>query len=282
MWTRTGRKPLPPVRAAGSCRVPAAAAARRNGVRQGGAGQPVRRCAARCMAPVLVSGVTGCRIPDGTGSGSGGASCGGQAHAGPSCVWFPVAGPRCIPACSVSQAQPGPQPGSRCARPGRPEIFFRAAGHLLGAGCAGALSVPAETSSPSGCAPALFRLRFLSGAGTHHDQDPPPRSAWMCPPGCGQIQTSSQAGGITSARIRAITCGSLTGVPPGPKYRNPRPQRLRRIPPLLRSLRSSAATDRSASASSPANLAASTAPRGMSSSSGAGCLTSGRAPVLPA
>ena len=41
----------------------------------------------------------------------------------PSCVRFPVAGPRCIPACSVSQARPGAPPGSRCARSGRPEIF---------------------------------------------------------------------------------------------------------------------------------------------------------------
>jgi hypothetical protein len=48
--------------------------------------------------------------------------------------------------------------------------------------------------------------------------------------GCGQIHTSVQAGGMTSARIRARTSGSVTRVPCGSRYTKPRPLRRRRSP----------------------------------------------------
>jgi hypothetical protein len=42
---------------------------------------------------------------------------------------------------------------------------------------------------------------------------------------------------MTSALILARISGSVTGWPSGPRYRNPRPQRLRAIPAVVRSLR---------------------------------------------
>src|SRR4051794_32354925 len=52
----------------------------------------------------------------------------------------------------------------------------------------------------------------------------------MCPEATGQIQTSFQAGGITSARIRSSVAGSVTGWPPASTYVKPFPRR-RRVSP---------------------------------------------------
>jgi hypothetical protein len=59
----------------------------------------------------------------------------------------------------------------------------------------------------------------------------------MCPSASGQIQTCSQAGGITSALILASAAGSRTGAADGEKYLNPRPHRRRLIPGPAGSLR---------------------------------------------
>src|SRR3954451_60841 len=48
--------------------------------------------------------------------------------------------------------------------------------------------------------------------------------------GKGQIQTSSQAGGITSSAIRVSTSGSVTLFPSPSTYSKPLPRRRRRIP----------------------------------------------------
>ena len=55
----------------------------------------------------------------------------------------------------------------------------------------------------------------------------------MCPFGDGQIQTLVQAGGMASARIRAIVSASRTGVPSAARYPNALPRRTRAIPGAL-------------------------------------------------
>ncbi len=58
------------------------------------------------------------------------------------------------------------------------------------------------------------------------------RSRWPgCgPSGYGQIHTSSQAGGITSSRMRVRVSSSVRRVPSWSRYSNPLPRRRRRIP----------------------------------------------------
>ena len=47
--------------------------------------------------------------------------------------------------------------------------------------------------------------------------------AWMWPSGSGEIQTSAQAGGIRSARIRSSVAASLISAPARSRYRKPSP-----------------------------------------------------------
>src|SRR5438128_897097 len=54
--------------------------------------------------------------------------------------------------------------------------------------------------------------------------------AWRCPFGSGQIQTSRQAGGMASARMRSIAGPVSIRSPLWSRYLNPRPHRTRRIP----------------------------------------------------
>jgi hypothetical protein len=60
--------------------------------------------------------------------------------------------------------------------------------------------------------------------------------------GSGQTHTSSQADGITRALIRASVAASVTGVPSGARYLNPRPYRRCRIPGAAGSLRTRPST----------------------------------------
>ena len=54
--------------------------------------------------------------------------------------------------------------------------------------------------------------------------------ACRCPRGYGQIQTSSQAGGIPSSRMRSTTSGASIRVPSSSRYSKPLPRRRRVIP----------------------------------------------------
>ncbi len=97
-----------------------------------------RACRAARPAPALDERAftLGIPVPESTGSGRG--CCpGGCVHA----VRFPPGsrwrGPQCIPACSVSQARAGAQPGSRCARSGQPRSFSESRATPFGAGFAG-------------------------------------------------------------------------------------------------------------------------------------------------
>lgn len=54
----------------------------------------------------------------------------------------------------------------------------------------------------------------------------------MCPLEFEQIQTFSQAGGITKLSIRFRVRSDLTVLPKGDRYVKPRPHRRREIPPL--------------------------------------------------
>jgi hypothetical protein len=51
--------------------------------------------------------------------------------------------------------------------------------------------------------------------------------AWMWPKGSGEIQTSRQAGGMTSAVIRATISASVIRSPFSSRYMKPLPQRRR-------------------------------------------------------
>ena len=85
-------------------------------------------------------------------------------------------GPRCIPACSVSQAPAGAQPGSRCARSGQPESFPRLratpSGHFTALFlCRWKTSSP---PGPPGCPPALLRLPSFPAPEHTTTRTPPP------------------------------------------------------------------------------------------------------------
>ena len=181
---RADGEPLPPVRAAGLSWVEGTTC-------QAGAGQPGARSGAwrRCWC----AGSPGCRIPDGTRSGSGGTPCDGHVHAGRPASGSRWRGSVVYPGLFSLAGAAGTATGLSLRSLRTARDLFPGAGHPFGAGFAGALSMPAGKTScppgPPGCPPALLRLPSFPAPEHTTNQDPATgnltgtATAWTQPPG---------------------------------------------------------------------------------------------------